>query len=127
MRSRQDTITLGGLIRGRICRLCPLLRSLRTLTKRRLALKAMESRLDADERKVMEAMSRVLEGSGYRVVPVKGNEPDSERPRRSRRRLARQDLKCPKCDRRFAFVMHVARHMNAMHPTRKGRAKKAAA
>ena len=57
-----------------------LLRSFRTLAKRRLALKATERQLDAEERRVMEAMSRMLAGSGYRVVAVDGKEPDSEYP-----------------------------------------------
>jgi uncharacterized C2H2 Zn-finger protein len=54
-------------------------------------------------------MSRVLERAGYRVVAA------GDGKRRSTRRRARKDLKCPKCGRRFAFEMHVARHMNAAH------------
>ena len=103
-----------------------LLPSLRTLAKKRLALNAMERRLDAEERKVMEAMSRKLSRWGYRIVTTSERVPKATAIRR-RRRLARQNLKCPKCGRRFSFTMHLARHMNAMHPTRKGRAKKAAA
>ncbi len=104
-----------------------LLRSLHALTKKRLLLKAMERRLDAEERKVMESMSRMLAGSGYRVVPIDGIKVKPARPRRQRQRRARKDLKCPKCGRRFFFEMHVARHMNAVHGRRKKRASKKAA
>lgn len=103
-----------------------LLRSLRTLTKKRLSLKEMERRLAGEERQLMDALSRMLSDSGYRVVAA--NEQDTNvSATRPRRRLARKNLKCPKCARRFSFAMHVARHMSAMHATKKRGAKRAAA
>jgi hypothetical protein len=43
---------------------------------------------------------------------------------RMRRRRAREDLKCPKCHRRFSLDMHLARHMGAVHGQRKREGKK---
>ena len=65
-----------------------IIRSFHMLTKKRLTLQAMQRRLDAEERKVMEAMSRMLAASGYRVVALDGNTAESGRTRRPRRRLA---------------------------------------
>jgi uncharacterized C2H2 Zn-finger protein len=93
-----------------------LLRSLRTLTSKRRSLKTMEHRLDAEERKLMGQIGRRLLRSGYQLVPATGKG-GAGSARRPRRRLARQNLKCPKCDRRFSFEMHLARHVNAMHST----------
>jgi uncharacterized C2H2 Zn-finger protein len=104
-----------------------LLRSLRTLAKKRLSLKAMERRLDGDERQLMGAIGRMLSGLGYRVVAVNGHDAKTSRSARPRRRLTPTNLKCPKCDRRFSFVMHMARHMSAMHGTKKRGGKKAPA
>ena len=101
-----------------------LLRSFRTLRKKRLALKAMGRRVDAEERRVMEVMSRMLAGSGYRVVPVDGFKVESEHRPRRRQRRARKDLTCPKCGRRFFFEMHLARHTNAVHGAKKRAGKK---
>src|SRR5262245_60973337 len=97
-----------------------LLRSLRTLATRRRSLKVMEGRLNREERQVMGAVSRSLSRWGYRVVAVsERDEPRSARPRRPRRRLERKNLKCPKCGRRFGFAMHLARHVRAVHGTKK--------
>ena len=94
-----------------------LLRSIRTITQKRRALHVMGRRLDAEQRQLMGAMSRVLKRSGYRVVAA-----DEVKTASTRR--VRKDLKCPKCARRFAFEMHVARHMNAAHPAKKRVAKR---
>ena len=101
-----------------------LLRSLRALTSKRRSLKTMESRLDAEERKLMGLIGRRLLRSGYQIVPTSGKG-DGGSAGGPRRRLAQQNLKCPKCDRKFSFEMHLARHMNAMHSTGKGARKKA--
>jgi uncharacterized C2H2 Zn-finger protein len=93
-----------------------LLRSLRTLAKKRRALKAVERRLDAEERQVMATISQMLAGVGYRIVARDGV---AGIPARAGFRRARKDLKCPRCDRRFAFEMHLARHVNAVHGAKK--------
>jgi uncharacterized C2H2 Zn-finger protein len=59
-----------------------------------------------------------------RYVDAIGTQATAGRPRR---RLARQNLKCPKCDRRFASVMDLARYANTMHGAKKGAGKKKAA
>ena len=106
------------------------MRSFGKLTKNRLTLKAMERRLAGEERRLMESVGRMLSRLGYRVVaansqrtPGTVTKPTASRPRR---RLARQNLKCPKCDRRFAFEMHLARHTNTVHGAKKRTRKKAA-
>ena len=48
-----------------------LLRSLRTLTKKRLTLKAMERRLDAEERKVMDARWKPRVTCEARLFPAR--------------------------------------------------------
>ena len=88
-------------------------RSFGTLAKKQRALQAIARRLGAQERKLMARISRVLEIVGYRVVAAGARR--SADPTRARRPRARKDLKCPKCDRRFAFEMHRARHVNATH------------
>ena len=104
-----------------------ILRSLHMLTKKRRSLKAMERRLAEGERKVMDGLSRVLSDSGYRVVAVNGQSTKVVGATGRRRRLSRQNLKCPKCGRRFSFTMHLARHINAMHTRKKRSVGKAAA
>ena len=81
-----------------------LLRSLRTLAKKRLSLKAMERRPVGEERQFIESMGRMLSGLGYRVVAVNRHDTES-RASRPRRRLAPKNLKCPRCGRRFSFTM----------------------
>jgi uncharacterized C2H2 Zn-finger protein len=88
-------------------------RSFGTLAKKQRALQAIARRLGAQERKLMARISRVLEMVGYRVVAAGGRRGAGPAP--PRRPRARKDLKCPKCDRRFAFEMHRARHVNATH------------
>jgi hypothetical protein len=100
-----------------------LLRSLGTIGRKRHALKAQEGRLDAEERKVMEAVSKMLAGVGYRIVAASARDTARGRPRVRR---ARKDLRCAKCDRRFGFEMHLARHMSAVHGAGRRAAKKKA-
>jgi uncharacterized C2H2 Zn-finger protein len=107
------------------------MRSFGMLTKKRLTLKALERRLAGEERQAIESVGRMLSPLGYRVVAANGQRTPGTVPKptasRPRRRLARQNLKCPKCGRRFAFVMHLARHTNTMHGAKKRTSKKAAA
>jgi uncharacterized C2H2 Zn-finger protein len=99
------------------------MRSFGMLTKKRLTLKAMERRLAGEERQIIESVGRMLSPLGYRVVAANGQRAPGTVTRptasRTRRRLARQNLKCPKCDRRFSFDMHLARHVNAVHGAKK--------
>jgi uncharacterized C2H2 Zn-finger protein len=95
-----------------------LLAAFHHITKRRESLKQLALRLADRERKLVDDIGRALSDVGYRLVPLSEGKADS-RARVTRRRRLRQDLKCPKCERRFFFQMHVARHLNAMHGTKK--------
>jgi hypothetical protein len=91
-----------------------LLASFHRITKQRESLKSLELRLADRERKLVADIGRALSDVGYRLMPLDEGKANS-RARGTRRLRLRQDLKCPKCERRFFFQMHVARHMNAMH------------
>jgi hypothetical protein len=96
------------------------------IAKQREALKSLERRLADRERRLVGDIGRALSGFGYRLARL--DEAEVTAPARGNRKLrVRQDLKCPKCGRRFSFVMHVARHMNAMHLTKNRSVKRAAA
>jgi len=93
-----------------------LLSALGSMTKEREALKAREGQLADRERQLVVDIGRALSDAGYRLERVEAeSQVAALTPRGTRRRRKRQDLKCPKCGRRFFFQMHVARHMNAMH------------
>jgi hypothetical protein len=107
-----------------------LLRALGTLNQNRRSLERMTRRVADEERQVMASIERMLSGLGYRVIAANGRAGKAG-PNKggsaSRRHLARQNLKCPKCDRRFGFMMHLARHTNTVHAAKKRAGKKAAA
>jgi len=84
------------------------------IAKQQEAIKSLERRLADRERKLLADIGRALSDVGYRVERV--DEMQATSPaRRTGTRRKRQDLKCPKCQRRFFFPMHVARHMNTVH------------
>jgi hypothetical protein len=89
------------------------LAAFRRITKQRQALKSMERRLADREHELVADIGRALSDLGYRLMPLE--EDKTTRRRAARKSVVRHDLQCPKCDRRFSFVMHVARHMSAMH------------
>ena len=107
-----------------------LLKALGTLSQNRRSLERMTRRVADEERQVMASIERMLSGLGYRVVALNGGPSKTAVGKASpvrRRHLARQNLRCPKCDRRFGFLMHLARHTNTVHGTKKRAAKKAVA
>jgi uncharacterized C2H2 Zn-finger protein len=92
-----------------------LLSALGSMAKEREALRAREGHLADRERKLVVDMGRALSDVGYRLERVDAEIQVASPTRRTRRRRKRQNLKCPKCERRFFFQMQVDRHMNAMH------------
>jgi uncharacterized C2H2 Zn-finger protein len=103
-----------------------LLEAFHRITKRRQALESIKHRLADRERQLVGDIGRALSDLGYRLERI--DEIQAALPaRRTRWRRTRQDLKCPKCERRFFLQMHVARHLNAMHTTKNRAVKRAAA
>jgi hypothetical protein len=100
-----------------------LLAAFHGITRQREALKSLERRLADRERTLVADIGRALAGVGYRLTRLDGARVTAP-GRGNRKPRARQDLKCPKCERRFFFQMHVARHMNAMHRRKQGSAQK---
>ena len=90
------------------------------IAKQREDIKSLERGLADRERKLLADIGRHLSGFGYRLAKL--DEATVTAPARGKRKpRVRQDLKCPKCERRFFFPMHVARHMNTVH---RGKAKR---
>ena len=116
----------GGQSHASMTHVKALLSALGSMTKQRETLKAREHAVANRERMLVDDIRRALSGVGYRLVRL--DETLATAPSRgTRRRRTRQDLKGPKCGRRFFFQMHVARHMNAMHRKPRGTGKVKAA
>jgi uncharacterized C2H2 Zn-finger protein len=88
--------------------------SLGRLIKVRLTLTAKELKLAKQERRIIQAMGRVLPRIGYRLESLNGR-PTKREGVRTKRASLPKTLKCPRCDRRFSLQAHVARHLSAMH------------
>lgn len=72
------------------------------------------------ERRLVEDLGRLLPTIGYRLVPTAAGKlrgMSSNGTRRVKR------LQCPKCDRRFAHPLPLARHLSATHGIKKGAAR----
>jgi uncharacterized C2H2 Zn-finger protein len=98
-----------------------LVTSLRRLAREKEGLRHKGQAVAKTERRLVEDLGRLLPTIGYRLVPMtaarlKGMSPDGTRRKR---------LLCPKCDRRFAHPLPLARHLSATHGIKKGAAKPA--
>lgn len=102
-----------------------LLATLRKFAEEKNGLREQEQRLAATERRLIGTVSRLLTRVGYRVVPQNGHDAPAH-ARALPRRLAPKRLTCPKCDRRFAHPLPMARHLSATHGIKTG-AKKSTA
>src|SRR5262245_55859205 len=96
--------------------------SLRKLAREKQGLRHRGQLVAKTERRLVEDLGHLLPTVGYRLVPLsaaklKGVAGDGIR------RVKR--LRCPKCDRRFAHPLPMARHLAATHgakkPARKAR------
>jgi uncharacterized C2H2 Zn-finger protein len=94
-----------------------LVTSLKKLAREKEGLRHKGQLVAKTERRLVEDLGRLLPTIGYRLVPLaaarlKGVTSDGTR------RVKR--LRCPKCDRRFAHPLPLARHMSATHGIKKG-------
>jgi uncharacterized C2H2 Zn-finger protein len=95
-----------------------LVTALKRLAREKEGLRHRGQLVAKSERRLVEDLGRLLPTIGYRLVPVaklKGMTSDGTR------RVKR--LQCPKCDRRFAHPLPLARHLSATHGIKKGASK----
>jgi uncharacterized C2H2 Zn-finger protein len=90
-----------------------LVKVLEQLVRDRKALQAKEQRHAQRERQMIDSLRQLLPRMGYRLVAAIGGHPrfaatapGTQKPKR---------LRCPKCDRRFAHPLPMARHLKATH------------
>ncbi len=89
-----------------------LVSSLKKLVREKRRIKEMEQEVARTERRVIERIGRSLSGTGYRLVPVSSGHSKVAMPGTTTRA---KRLRCPKCDRRFAHRLPMARHVSAAH------------
>lgn len=97
-----------------------LLKSLGDLTREKHVLGQKVERLAQVERRLIGDIGRALSTVGYRVVAL-----DARRHAGAlgakKAPAAFKRLKCPRCDRRFAHPLPMARHLAATHHVRSGK------
>jgi uncharacterized C2H2 Zn-finger protein len=94
-----------------------LVTSLKKLAREKEGLRHRGQLVAKTERRLVEDLGRLLPTIGYRLVPV-GAAKLKGMPSDGARRVKR--LLCPKCDRRFAHPLPLARHLSATHGIKKG-------
>ncbi len=102
-----------------------LVASLKKLARAKHAIREKAREVARTERRIIERIGRSLSGTGYRLVPVSGDHFKAAMLGTTLRRATAKRLRCPKCDRRFAHPLPMARHMSATHGMKR-KAKKAA-
>jgi uncharacterized C2H2 Zn-finger protein len=93
-----------------------LVMSLKRLAREKRGLKQRRQLVAQTERRLLANLTRLLPTIGYRLVPLPGQgfkAASANGTRRVRR------LPCPKCDRRFAHPLPLARHLSATHGIKK--------
>ena len=97
---------------------------LEQLVRDRKALQAKEQQHARLERQMIESLRQLLPRMGYRVVPAAGAHGRFAATVSSMHKPKR--LRCPKCDRRFAHPLPMARHLKATHGTNGASVRKSA-
>ena len=92
-----------------------MLASLRKLAREKQTLYQTERRVVADERRLFEQLRRAVSLLGYRLTDGRSRR-QAVGPRTAPRR---RRLKCPRCNRRFSHPLPMARHVSAMHRSKK--------
>ena len=95
-----------------------LVKSLGSLVQERKALQRKEQQLAQRQRQLIKEVGRLLRGVGYQLKPL-GNVKGTTSASGVIKTQGRKHLKCPRCDRRFAHRLPLARHVSASHPPKK--------
>jgi len=93
-----------------------LVTSLRRLAREKQGLRHRGQMVAKTERRLVEDLGHLLPTIGYRLVPLSSVKMAGVLANGSRRV---KRLKCPKCDRRFAHPLPMARHLAATHGAKK--------
>jgi len=85
---------------------------LERLVRDRRALQVREQRHARQEQQMIDSLRHLLPQMGYRVIPAGG----PGRPGAAVATVLKpKRLRCPKCERRFAHPLPMARHLKATH------------
>jgi len=95
-----------------------LVQSLGSLVQERKALQRKEQQLAQRQLQLIKEVGQLLRGVGYQLKPW-GNVKGTTSASGVIKTQGRKHLKCPKCDRRFAHRLPLARHVSASHPPKK--------
>jgi uncharacterized C2H2 Zn-finger protein len=96
-----------------------LVKTLAALARDRQALQRKEQQLAHRQRQLIKDLSTMLHGIGYTLRPSGNGQGSSGSAGEALRIPGRKVIKCPKCDRRFAHRLPLARHLSASHGMKK--------
>ena len=99
-----------------------LVKSLGSLVQERKALQRKEQQLAQRQQQLIKDLDQLLRGIGYQLKPLGNGKRLATSSNGVIRAQARKHLKCPKCDRRFAHRLPLARHFSASHRAKNKRA-----
>jgi uncharacterized C2H2 Zn-finger protein len=92
-----------------------LVKSLGSLMRERQTLQRKEQQLAQRQQVLVKGLGRLLQGIGYYLTPIGSGKARAAQSNGAARVPGRKHLKCPKCDRRFAHPLPMARHVSASH------------
>jgi len=96
-----------------------LVKSLGSLVQERKALQRKEQQLAQRQRQLIKGLDQLLHSIGYQLTRVGNGRGPALSISGVIKTPARKQLKCPKCDRRFAHRLPLARHVSASHRPKK--------
>jgi uncharacterized C2H2 Zn-finger protein len=96
-----------------------LVKSLGVLVRERKALQRKGEQLAQRQHQLVKGLGRLLEGIGFQLTPIGSGKVGSAQSNGGAKVGGRKHLKCPKCDRRFAHALPLARHVSATHGMKK--------
>src|SRR5215467_8807455 len=96
-----------------------LVQSLGSLIQERKALQRKERQLAQRQRQLIKGLDQLLRSIGYQLKPLGNVKWPTTSASGVIKTPGRKHLKCPKCDRRFAHRLPLARHLSASHRPKK--------